>query len=99
MMRIAHVLLLLFCLGPGLFGQTADVFEIARTGSVNQMQEILEQHPQALNSVSPQGFTPLILSCYRGNNDVARFLIANGVNLNSTSSMGTALMAAVVKGN
>ncbi|RZJ99356.1 MAG: ankyrin repeat domain-containing protein, partial [Flavobacterium sp.] len=57
------------------------------------------QDPKIFNTVNDGGYSPLILACYRGNNEVAQFLIENGSDINGTSSMGTPLMASVVKGN
>lgn len=79
--------------------QKTDVFGVARTGTVEEVKEILKLNPKAFQVVNKDGFSPLILACYRGNNDVAKFLIENGSDLNASSTMGTALMAAVVKGN
>ncbi len=39
------------------------------------------------------------MACYRGNTEVAKFLINNGADLNYNNAMGTPLMAAVVKNN
>ena len=76
-----------------------NVFDVARKGTVAEAQSLIKENPGAFSALSPEGFTPLILACYRGNNDVAAFLISNGSDINANSPMGTALMAAVVKGN
>lgn len=76
-----------------------NVFDIARKGTLDQAKEILKANPKAFNVQNEDGFSPLILACYRGNNEVAKFLIENEIDINSTSGMGTALMAAVVKKN
>lgn len=76
-----------------------DVFEIARKGTLDEMKSLIEQNPTQLNSVNKDGYSLLVLATYRGNNEVAKFLIECGVDLNGTSNYGTPLMAAVVKGN
>jgi len=76
-----------------------DIFEIARKGNVTEAKEIIKANPKAVNLVNVEGFSPLILASYRGNTEVAKYLIENGANINAKSSMGTPLMAAVVKGN
>lgn len=76
-----------------------DAFEIARKGTVENAKELLKNNPKAFNVVNDEGFSPLILACYRGNNNVAKFLIENNIEINSKSKMGTPLMAAIVKGN
>ena len=76
-----------------------DVFEIARKGTVQQALEIIKTDAKAFNTTNSNGYTPLILACYRGNNEVAKVLIENNCELNTKSEMGTALMASIVKGN
>lgn len=76
-----------------------NVFDIGRKGTVEQAKEILKSNPKAFNIVNDEGYSPLVLACYRGNNDVAKFLIENGSDINGVSKMGTPLMAAIVKGN
>ena len=76
-----------------------DVFEIARKGTAQQALEIIKTDAKAFNTTNNNGFTPLILACYRGNNDVAKVLIENNCDINAKSEMGTALMASIVKGN
>ena len=75
------------------------IFTIARSGSVNQVKELLKTHPNCINEKNSEGYTPLILACYRSNNEVATFFIDNGAIIDEISPMGTPLMAAVVKGN
>jgi hypothetical protein len=76
-----------------------DIFDVARKGTVEEVKAIMKQNPEAINSVNGEGFSPLILACYRGNVAVADFLIHNVKDINGSSSMGTPLMAAVVKKN
>lgn len=75
------------------------IFTIARSGTVQQVKELLKTEPNCINQKNTDGFTPLILACYRSNNEVAVFFIENGAVINEISPMGTALMAAIVKGN
>lgn len=82
------------------FGQeAANVFDIARKGTVEQVKEILKTNPKAFNVVNENGFSPLVLATYRGNNEVAKLLITSGSDINGNTKMGTPLMAAIVKGN
>ncbi|MGL2965680.1 ankyrin repeat domain-containing protein [Flavobacterium sp. XGLA_31] len=91
---------LLFLLLHTAFGQeTVDVFDIARKGTTAQAKEVVKTNPNAFKTVNKEGFSPLTLACYRGNNDVAKYLIETGCDINQNSSMGTPLMAAIVKGN
>lgn len=75
-----------------------DVFEIARKGTVSQAKEAVLQNKNCFNIVNNEGFTPLILACYKGNVAVAQFIIENEATVNYNSSYGSALMAATVKG-
>lgn len=81
------------------FCQLKDIFLVARNGSVSEMESILKESPNALNSKNEYGFSPLILACYKSNNDVASYLIEKKADLDYVSQDGTALMAATVKGN
>ena len=76
-----------------------NVFEVARKGTLEQAQALMATDPDVFDTVNEAGYSPLILACYRGNNEVAKFIIESGVDINGSSSMGTPLMAAVVKGN
>jgi ankyrin repeat protein len=76
-----------------------DVFAISRNGTVAEMKELIEKNPNSINEKNENGFTPLILACYRGNNLVATFLVNKVKDIDATSDMGTALMACAVKGN
>lgn len=75
------------------------IFDIARKGTVAQIEEQFKLDANAIHSVNGNGFSPLILACYSGNNSVAQFLVEKGCDINFNSPMGTALMAAVVRGN
>jgi uncharacterized protein len=75
------------------------IFDVARKGTLTQAKEIFADNPELLNSTNQNGFTPLILACYRGNEQVVTFLIENSKTLNVSSEMGTPLMACSVKGN
>ena len=55
--------------------KTKSIFDIARTGTVAEVTELMKQNPDIINQVNENGFSPLILACYRGNTEVARYLI------------------------
>ncbi len=76
-----------------------DIFELARTGSLEEAKEYIGKNPKSVNQLNENGFSPLILACYRSNNEVAKYLIEKGADINGNSKMGTPLMAAIVKGN
>ena len=76
-----------------------DVFDVARKGTIEEVKVIFKKKPNSINALNNEGYSPLVLATYRGNNEVAKFLIENGSDINGNSKMGTPLMAAIVKGN
>ena len=95
------ILILAFTLNSILiFSQEkSNLFDVARQGTLQEIEAIYKQNPQLITTVNKDGFSALVLSTYRNNNAVARFLIEHGANVNENSKMGSPLMAAVVKGN
>jgi len=75
------------------------IFDVARTGTVAEVKELMKQNPDVINQTNDSGFTPLILACYRGNIEVANFLIDNVKDVNYKSREGTALSGLAVKYN
>lgn len=67
------------------------VFDVARSGTVAELQDLMKQNPNIINETNERGFSTLILACYRGNKEVASFLIDNVKDLNYKSQEGTAL--------
>lgn len=79
--------------------KNTSVFDVARKGTLKQIKKIYKKDPKSILMLNENGFSPLILATYKSNNEVAKFLIEKGSNINEISDMGTPLMAAVVKGN
>ncbi|WP_269235115.1 ankyrin repeat domain-containing protein [Flavobacterium flavigenum] len=77
--------------------QEKNVFDIARSGTLAEIQNLYKSNPDLINSLNESKTSPLILACYRGNIQVAQFLIENVKDINYNSDMGTALMAATYK--
>lgn len=75
------------------------IFDIARSGTVIEVQELMKQNPDIINQTNDNGFSPLILACYRGNTEVAKFLIDHVKDVNYRSQEGTALAGLAVKYN
>jgi ankyrin repeat protein len=98
-MKKHYFLFLLYLFGCVCTAQTTNIFDVARTGTVTQAETLLKQDPKSVNSKNAEGYTPLILACYRANNAVAKLLVQKGADVDALSGMGTALMAATVKGN
>ena len=76
-----------------------DVFSVARNGTVEEMKLLFEKNENCVNEIDNYEFSPLILASYRGNFEVAKYLITIVKNVDYQSSEGTALMAAVMRNN
>jgi len=91
------VILLLLC--TSLKAQDKNVFDVARKGTLSEMEAIYKQKPELIDAINDNKATPLILACYRNNEAVALYLSDKVANINYNSGMGTALMAAIMSGN
>jgi ankyrin repeat protein len=98
MKKLVYILLLLL-LSFLSFSQTKNVFDIARNGTLNEIKQIYNENKSAIDSTNDKSFSPLILACYKNNEEVALFLIEKTADINYRSNIGNALMAAVMKGN
>ncbi|WP_312298677.1 ankyrin repeat domain-containing protein [Chryseobacterium sp.] len=75
------------------------IYDIARSGTVVEVKELMKQNPDIINQINENGFSPLILACYRGNTEVAKYLIDHVKDVNYKSRQGTALSGLSVKYN
>ncbi len=64
------------------------IFEASALGKYDFVNEIIESNPELIHSFSEDGFTPLSLSAYFGNEDVTRLLLLNGADPNVPSQNG-----------
>lgn len=96
-----HIVLFIYILffGSVLQAQEKTVFDVARKGTLSEIQDIYNRNPELINAINDNKATPLILSCYRNNEAVALYLLDSVSNINYNSGMGTALMAAIMSGN
>lgn len=81
-----------------VYGQELTCFDVARKGNLVDIKSLFDKDKSIVNSIDTKGSSMLILACYRGNDDVANFLIDNNADINYSSKNGTPLMACVVKG-
>ncbi|MGU3375335.1 ankyrin repeat domain-containing protein [Chryseobacterium sp. M5A1_1a] len=95
------ILIVSLLLSSLLFAQekVKSIFDIARSGTVSEVKELMKQNPDIINQTNDGGFSPLILACYRGNIEVAKYLIDHVKNVNYKSKEGTALAGLAVKYN
>lgn len=76
-----------------------DVFDVARSGSIDEMKVLEQTDKNVINTLNGSGYSTLILAVYRGNIPVAEYLAPRVNNINHNSGNGTALAAAALKGN
>lgn len=57
-----------------------DVFDSAAVGRTRGLQALLEDDPSLVSSWSPDGFTPLHLAAYFGEEDAAKELLERGAD-------------------
>jgi len=100
-MRKLIVFAILFFSLPFISAQekAKSVFDIARSGTLAELKEAMKQNPDIINQINENGFSPLILACYRGNTEIANFLIDNVKDLNYKSQEGTALAGLSIRYN
>jgi uncharacterized protein len=79
--------------------QEKNIFDIARKGTLEEIENAYKKNPEVINTIDEKKSSPLILACYRGNTEVALYLVDKVKDVNYNSGMGTALMAAVMSGN
>lgn len=92
-------LLVFFLMPLGYLAQEKSIFDIARSGSLVELKAAYQKDSNCINILSQEGYSPITLACYYSNNEVAKFLIDTVKDINTKSSYGTPLMAAVVKNN
>lgn len=94
MPRIFFVVFILFAVSHA---NAQHVFDIARSGSAQQMQKLLKKHPEQLNLKSENGATPLLLATYRGNHEVAAVLLEAGADPNQCFKEGAPIYGVIFK--
>ena len=98
-MKLIYLKFLFLFFSAFLQAQEKNVFDIARKGTLTEIQDVYKKDPTLINSINDNKATPLILASYRNNEAVALFLSDKVSNIDYNSGMGTALMAAIMSGN
>lgn len=93
------VLFLVLIIFPFILHSQNDIFDVCRKGTYKDISTIYDQSPNSINIRNEEGYLPLTLASYHGNEEVVKFLVTKVDDLNGSSNYGTPLMAAVVKGN
>lgn len=70
------------------FIPSLNIFDACAIGKFDDLTLLIFKDPQAINEYSADGFTPLGLACYFGHEEIARFLVLKGANVNLPSENG-----------
>lgn len=92
---LLSAIVMLFCVS--LFAQK-NIFDVSRSGTIEEIQALYKETPNIINLVNENGYSPLVLACYNGNDAIVTFLADKVDNINGTTNYGSPLMAATVKG-
>ncbi|HEY8782220.1 MAG TPA: ankyrin repeat domain-containing protein [Mucilaginibacter sp.] len=65
-----------------------NLFEAVAIGKFDEVANLVDAHPEAINFYSEDGFTPLGLACYFGHYEIARYLVSKGADVNLPSNNG-----------
>ena len=83
-------------------GAGLGLHEAAAAGQLSRVKELVEANPAAAKEYSPDGFPVLALAAVFGHEDVARYLLSKGADVNAVATNGsgyTALTGAVASGH
>lgn len=64
------------------------IFDACAIGKFDEVTLLVFKDPRAVNEYSADGFTPLGLACYFGHEEIARFLVLKGAEVNLPSKNG-----------
>lgn len=62
-----------------------DIFEAAATGQVGRVATLLDEQPDRVNAIAPDGFTPLGLAAFFNHLEAVELLLARGADVNLPS--------------
>ncbi|WP_461790161.1 ankyrin repeat domain-containing protein [Pedobacter sp.] len=65
-----------------------NIFDACAIGKFDDVTLLVFKNPRAVNEYSVDGFTPLGLACYFGHEEIARFLVLKGADVNLPSKNG-----------
>jgi len=67
------------------YGAQLKIFDAAAIGRLDRVREILEESPELIEAIAPDGFQPLGLACFFGQEEVVAYLLEAGAKLDSAS--------------
>jgi len=65
-----------------------NIFDACAVGKFDDVTLLVFKNPKIVNEYSVDGFTPLGLACYFGHEEIARFLVLKGADVNLASKNG-----------
>ncbi|MDF3078579.1 MAG: hypothetical protein K0S09_2468 [Sphingobacteriaceae bacterium] len=65
-----------------------DIHEASAAGKFDSVANIIYNQPELINTYSDDGFTPLGLACYFEHEEIARYLLLKGADVNLPSNNG-----------
>jgi ankyrin repeat protein len=82
-------------------GVDLTLHEAAACGAVERLSAILQAQPERIDEQASDGFTPLCLAAYFGHLEIARYLLAQGadVNLQASNAQKVAPLHAATSSN
>lgn len=66
-------------------GAELNIFEAATVGRLDRVREILDESPELVDAIAPDGFQPLGLACFFGHEDLVAYLLERGAAVDSAS--------------
>jgi ankyrin repeat protein len=66
-------------------GAALDIFEASAVGQLDRVMDLVAADPSLVHAYSPDGFQPLGLACYFGHEDIVRFLVQAGADVEAPS--------------
>lgn len=70
------------------FNSDLTLFEACAVGKFDAATLLIFKNPESINQFSDDGFTPLGLACYFGHEELAKFLVLKGADVNLASKNG-----------
>jgi ankyrin repeat protein len=62
-----------------------DIYESSAVGKFDSVANIIYKHPELINTFSDDGFTPLGLACFFEHEEIVRYLLLKGAEVNIPS--------------
>lgn len=73
----------------GSANAASDIFDAARSGTVQEVEKMLAANKNLINARTELGSTPLHIAATSSNPEIAKLLVARGANVNARDNNGT----------